>query len=502
MLDWAAAKAAATALAQGWQAEAGPGGAILLFDRDGIRASVGGGFASLTHRVAFTPDTPTRYASISKHILAVALLQAGLALDRPLGTWLEDLPAAIAAVPLGRALDMSGALPDMMEVLWQQGVPFTATLSSAEIGTVLRRLPGLNGAPGEEMAYSNTGWRLAQAVIEHCSGEDYAQLVARLAGTVDPSIRFCADESQTVPGLATGYWRDGEIWRRGRYGFHFSASGGIAGSAAGLARWCMALLAEDGPLAGLLPRLAAPRVFADGSASAYRLGLVAARLGQTALLGHGGSLPGYRNHMLLAPEAGVGVVLVSNREEDAHWPALAVLAALLGETLPQTAEDAPTGIFAEEAGPFWAELSPGAISVMGGYERLVVAEGGGWRSLPAYLALHLRPGRDGALEGRIGGRARRLVPVAPDTPLDARLTGSWRERGTGVALTIRGDGGALMPWAGTIGRETRLTPLPGARALADLGHGPWRHRPCLWLRPDGTLALASHRARVHVFERG
>lgn len=501
MLDWSAAAAAARSLAEGWQAEAGPGGAIVLFDRDGLCNSFSGGFADLAHRLPFTADTQCRFASISKHLLATALLQAGLSLDSPLGTWLEDLPDAIAAVPLGRALDMTGALPDMMEVFWQQGVPFTATLSATEIGSALRRLPGLNGPPGGEMAYSNTGWRLAQAVIEQCSGQDYAEVVARLVAPVDPSIRFIADESETVPGLATGYFSGGATWRRGRYGFNFSASGGIAGSAAGLARWCAALLAGRGALEGMLPRLGAVRRFVDGTESAYRLGLVATRLGGTALFGHGGSLPGYRNHMLIAPEAGIGVVVMMNREEDAHWPALRILAALLSEDLPKTADEVPTGLYAAESGPFWAELSPGAISVMGGYERLVEAAEGGWRSLPAYLDLQLRQAGDGRLDGVIGGAARSLLPVPGDQPLDAALPGLWRERSSGVTLLIRPDGSALMPWAATIGRETRLTPLPGARALADLGHGPWRHRPCLWLQPDGRLGLASHRARIHLFDR-
>lgn len=501
MLDWSAATALARSFAETWQAEAGPGGAIVLFDREGIRDSVSGGLADLAHQLAFTPETPTRFASISKHILATALLQQGVLLDRPLGDWLNDLPEAVAAVPLAHALDMTGALPDMMEVLWQQGVPFTASLTAPEIRTVLQRLPGLSGQPGQEMAYSNTGWRLGQAIIEQTSGLPYAEVVARLARPFDRSIRFIADEAEIVEGLASGYYREGESWRRGRYGFNYSASGGIAGSAAGLARWCVALLAGRGSLAGILPRLSEPRRFSDGTPSAYRLGLVAAQLGGTALIGHGGSLPGYRNHMLLAPEAGVGVVVTMNREEDAHWPTLRILAALLGEELPKTADQAPTGLFACDSGPFWAEFTPGAISVMGGYERLVEAEDGGWRSLPAYLDLQLRPAGSGRIEGRIGGVARSLTPVPVDQPLDPALIGAWRERVTGLRLSIHADGSALLPWAGTLRSQTRLTPLPGGCALADLTHGPWRHRPCLWLQPDGTLGMASHRARVHVFER-
>lgn len=501
MLDWPQARAEASAIAEDWTHEGGPGGAVVMFDRDGIREALGGGFASVENALPFTPDTQNRFASISKHFLAVSLLRAKIPLDAALGDLLDDLPGPLAPVPLARALDMTGALPDMMEVLWQQGVPFTATLGAGEIRAVLQQFPALNGAPGEEMAYSNTGWRLAQAAIERRTGLSYTQIIDRLVAPLGLPIRFVSDETEVVPGLASGYWRDGTTWRRGRYGMNFSGSGGMAGSATTLARWCSALLSETGPLAGMLELLLAPRRFNDGTGSCYRLGLVASSLGDIALVGHGGSLPGYRNHVLMAPALGVGVVVLTNREEDALWPCLRVLAALLGQGLPEPAEDAPVGLFAAETGPFWAELTPGAISVMGGYEKLVSGEAGELRSLPAYLDIALAHGGEDTLEGMIGGVPRRLLRVPPTTVLDGRLVGLWRERHFGVEIRVRPDGSASLPWAGSMRVDSPLTPLPGGRALADLAHGPWRHRPCLWLQPDGSLRLASHRARILHFDR-
>lgn len=501
MIDWMKGRAEAQALAEPWTRQGGPGGAIVLFDRNGVCESASGGFAVIEHRLSFTPDTQNRLASISKHICAALLLREGVSLDATLGSFIPELPEALGAVPLGRALDMTGALPDMMEALWQQGTPFTASLSAGEIFAAACRLPSLNAEPGSEMAYSNTGWRLAQAILERRTGKSAAQLVEELMAPAALPIRFVSDESEVVPGLATGYWHDGQAWRRGFYGFNFSASGGLAGSATGLARWAAGLMAGREPYAGLLDRLAAPRQFADGSESGYRLGLVASRLGGIRIIGHGGSLTGYRNHMLMAPEQGVGVVVLTNREEDALWPALRVLAALTGEALPSEADNVPTGLYAAEGGPFWAEFAGGAISFMGGYEKLVSDGNGGLRSLPAYLDVRLKPEVDGAFSGRIGGVSRRLLPVPPETTLDERLVGRWRDGRLGVEVTIRPDGTAAWPWAGTIGRETRLTSLPGGRALADLVHGPWRHRPCLWLQPDGSLRLAGHRSRILHFTR-
>jgi len=493
-LDWAGAANRAEEIAANWQREAGPGGAVILFDREGVRDAFAGGLASIEHGLPFTPTTTNRFASISKHILAVALLRAGVPLDGPLGKWLPELPAPLAEVTLGRALDMTGGLPDMMEAFWQQGVPYTATLDAEEIFALARRFPSLSAAPGTEMAYSNTGWRLGQRVLEKVTGKPYAEIVAALAGELGLGFRLPYDGAEIVPGLATGYWRAAEGWRRGHYGVHFSASGGIAGSAADLASWLSALLAGRGPLAGMLEKLAAPRHFADGSESVYRLGLVSSRLGGSDVIGHGGSLPGYRNHFLLAPGQGAGVVVMTNREEEALWPALTVLAALLGEELPVVAQ-APVGLFAADEGPFWAELAADSISYMGGFERLVVDSAGGLRSLPAYLDIRLRPEGSDALSGLIGGAKRTLRRVPDGTALDSRLVGRWHEPRFGTEIEIRADGTALMPWPSG-GRVTTLTPLPNGRALGDLLHGPWRSRPCLWLDSEGGLRVAGHRARI------
>ena len=84
----------------------------------------------------------------------------------------------------------------------------------------------------------------------------------------------------------------------------FSGSGGLAGTPGDLARWLAALLADAPPLRGVLAALTAPRKLADrGRVSFYGLGLARMQLGQEELIGHGGSLPGYKNHVLLAPAA-------------------------------------------------------------------------------------------------------------------------------------------------------------------------------------------------------
>jgi CubicO group peptidase (beta-lactamase class C family) len=199
----------------------------------------------------------------------------------------------------------------------------------------VRRLDGLNFATGTEISYSNTGYRLVQAAIE-AKGIDYrAALAERFFAPLGLSITLPEDQTEPVPNLATGYWKSAEGWRRGVYGLHFSASGGLAGTARDLMLWAQALLADREPVAGLLDRLSATRHLVDQRATEYGLGLAWSRLGARGLIGHGGSLPGFKNHFLLDREAGAGVVVLTNREDaDAHDIALRIMAALDGASLP------------------------------------------------------------------------------------------------------------------------------------------------------------------------
>ena len=100
MVDWTKGRNEAQAITEPWTRQGGPGGAIVLFDRDGVRESASGGFAVIEHRLPFTPDTQNRLASISKHICAVLLLREGVPLEETLGSFIPELPETLGAVPL------------------------------------------------------------------------------------------------------------------------------------------------------------------------------------------------------------------------------------------------------------------------------------------------------------------------------------------------------------------------------------------------------------------
>jgi hypothetical protein len=413
------------------------------------------------------------------------------------------LRPALAGVPLGRALDMTGGLPDLMETAWLLGVPFTAGMDRAALLSFAARLGALNYPVGAEFSYSNTGWRLAEHLLDRRGLPLGPSLDRAFFRPLGLGIRFPADEAEPVPGLTEGHWRAGADggWRRGRYGPHFSGSGGLAGTPRDLARWLAALLADAAPLRGALAALTAPRALADGRCSFYGLGLARLRLGGEELVGHGGSLPGYKNHVLMAPARGAGVVVACNREDaDPLAMALDVMAALLDTPAAPGAGDAPRACSPKADGPVWLELTGPDAVFLGAQERLVTGAAGLLRIPPG-----LPPMACAARARRSSGRSatRPPLPAGParrGRPEASPGSGAAPER----ARRSRWRCGAARPGDARGRPAPRRRPAPPARRQprpAGARARPWRQRACLWLRGPGALRLVTQRSRVLDFRR-
>lgn len=496
-MDWQAAAVEAGRIAQAWTAEGGPGGAVLLFDADDLRAQACGGLANLELALPFQADTAVRYASLSKHFLAACLLRAGEPrLDDYLGTHLA-LPPALGAVTVGRALDMTSGLPDALESLWLLGVPPGTPLGEPALLAFLRRLEGLNFAPGSEISYSNTGYRLVQAALEAKRDGYGTVLRERFFRPLGLGIRLPADEAEPVPQLAGGYWKSPSGWRCGRYGLHYSAAAGLAGSAQDLASWLQALLGGRAPADGLLSRLGRLRTLADGRTTGYGLGLARQALGSRILVGHGGALAGFRNQFLLDPQAGAGVLVVSNREDtDAATLALRVMAALHRTKLPEPARGVlPEGLYAMPGTPFWLEHAGGVVTFMGA-SGTVYPDDEGVAGGSAHLPIRLRQ-ENGAISGEIGHVPRRFVPVPAGLAPEPGWAGGWvcPAQNARFDVAVANGQARLTIGTGPLRTELKLRPIGEGRALTERGgDGPWTQRACVQFgRDEARLVTAGSR---------
>lgn len=492
-LDWAAAEAALVAGVT-WDA-AGPGGAAILFDRSGVRAVRAAGLESLATRRPFGAQSVVRYASVTKHVFASFVLAHPevIALDDPLGKHLPGLAPATAAVTVGQALDMSGGIPDTRECLTLIGHSIFTETRAPDLLAFHAAMERLNYPAGTEVHYSNGGYRLVEeAMRAHgLSFDDF--LAAELRGPRGIAMQAAEMWTDPVAGLCDGYWHDGTGWRVGLQGMHLSAAGSLIGSGNDLAEWGRALLAGEGSFAGRLAALTATRRLADGRATGYGLGMRRQMVGARELVGHGGSQPGFKSYLLLDPETGCGIAVVANRD-DVNTSALAaaVMAALLGETLPEAGSDLVAGLYVAESGADWIEVKGASVTRLDDEVAVHPRAGGGVDSQSPTSRLELA--MEGAsIIGEVGHAPARYLPATAE-PVPADLDGSYLCETFGATLAIRD--GAVVMGAGPTRRAMPLQPLGGGRFLFTLTDGPWTRRICLCRTGEDRFDLALSRARM------
>ncbi|WP_336769076.1 serine hydrolase domain-containing protein [Pantoea endophytica] len=494
---WQRAADVAQQITESWQQPGAPGGAMILFDAHQIHSTHCAGLADLAQQTPFSADSVVRFASITKHLFAALVTGPGrryLKLDDPLVQHLPQLRGANGQITVGQALDMSSGLPDVRETLSLLGLSVYNATRADDLLDFVAREGDLNYAPGSEISYTNTGYRLVEEALK-AKGVLFNDLLQQYI--CDPlDINLIAPESwfDIVPGLVPGYWQNGAQWQLSSAGLHLSASGSVTGSLNHLTRWLQSLLADSGPGAGVLQRLSAPRNLNDGRTSGYGLGITSSTLGSQTLFGHGGSHAGYKSYFLLHPELKIGVALVANREDvTTSESVLRVMAALLNRALPEKGHDLTPGLYVAEDAADWLEIKGATATWLGAGETL-------WRddvhgtavSLSSTFPMQLRHA-GAAIVGEIGHAARRFVPVQADQASLDHLQGRWFAPQWRSELVIEGD--SLIMGIGPAAIRARLQSLGNDRLLATAQDGPWEKRFAI-AREGDTLRLLLNRSRV------
>ena len=257
-----------------------PGLVVIVADRNGIVRSEAFGAATIDPPRPLTPETPLRVASISKAVVAIAVMRLveadTLDLDADVSRW------------LGWRL-RNPAFPDVPVTLRQLLSHTTGVVDGTSynfpLGTDIRSELGSHWSPsppGGRFAYANLNYGLVATVMEAATGERFDLLMTRLvlaplrldagynwSGASDTAVASAAtlyrtgkDESDRHPEgpwvaqvddlkgvrpvcpVRTTAGCDLEAYRPGTNGTLFSPQGGLRISALGLAKIGRMLLGQ------------------------------------------------------------------------------------------------------------------------------------------------------------------------------------------------------------------------------------------------------------------
>ncbi|MEM1182618.1 MAG: serine hydrolase domain-containing protein [Acidobacteriota bacterium] len=294
---------------------------------------------------ACSPSTPMRIASIAKPMTAVAILQlhekGALDLDAPIATYLTDYPSAAASkITTRHLLHHTAGIGGYKSNKERETVTEYESLAAAS-EVFARR--DLLFEPGSSYSYSTYGYVVLGWVLESVSGKSYEaylrENIWRPASMESTGVeRF----SQVDPSHSELYTKSkrGRIKKAKRNNLsNRIPGGGLYSTVEDLLRFGQSLL--DGTL--LSPEsLAALRSYPDverGSNNPYGVGFFIYQDDpeRGSLIGHSGAQTGASGQLMILPERGVVVAVLSNTSRS--WEhAIALSVEMIQAAVAETSE--------------------------------------------------------------------------------------------------------------------------------------------------------------------
>ncbi len=306
--------------------------AAVVYDQE-VLWSGGFGYADLERLIPATPSTIYSICSISKLFTSIAVMQlrdAGkLRLDDPLAKHLPWFTIKRTA-PEGPEITVEGLLTHASGLPRESDHPYW-TGPEFRFPTreeIIERLSKQETLYPAQMhfQYSNLGLSLAGEIVTAASGLAYGDYVSAnilkplILGSTSPEM----PENERGGRLAVGYSPLGRDGKRRPMPF-FSVRGiapaaGFASTAEDLSRfasWQFRLYAKGGNevlKANTLREMHRIHWIEPDFETSYGLGFSVWRNDGKLFVGHGGSCPGFRTHILLRPEERLAAVFLSNAQ--------------------------------------------------------------------------------------------------------------------------------------------------------------------------------------------
>ncbi len=449
--------------------------AVALVHRGRIVREEGFGWADREAGRRATHHTAFSLASITKPFTTTAmmtLVRAGaLSLDRPANDYLGsdkivDERGPARTVTVRHLASHASGLPTFF-VMYPEG----GAARQPTVAALLHDYGHLVAPAGEHFEYSNLAFAALGDIVARVSGQELGRaLQTRVLDPLGMEDSFFDTDLARRSEMAARYGDAGN-----RLPFYLTAtpaSGEMYASAHDMARFAMFHLGDDlGPRAAILSpaeraELHRPHTRATPSED-YGLGWQVLRGAKPAVVYHGGGQSGVSTELILVPDAGAAVVILSNRR---HGPFLRSLRDRLlrqvvpGWTgLPSPAEppSRPLDPIAAYAGTWRGTLlaqgrAVSAILVIDGPAKATLSIAGG-RAQPV-KELGLVNGRvSGMTTGDIGSadtRREHLDQIALDLKLRGdRLDGdilAWRKTSDSMTILphwalLRRDAPSLSP---------------------------------------------------------
>lgn len=309
-----------------------PGCAVGVMRKGEIVFERGYGMADLEQNVPVTPRTAFLVASISKQFTAasIALLeeQGKLSSEDDVRKYVPELRDYGHVIRIQHLIHHTSGLRDYSNLWGLSGRNRSAPITQAEALDLLTRQKQLNFTPGEQYSYNNSGYLLAEIIVERVSGlslgEFAAKNIFRPLG-MSRTLYYYGDRTATqsnddtvpiIENRAQPYLKavGGDEYRLVRTSYDSLGPGGVVTTLEDLARWDANFydnkLGKGGP--ALIERLLTLRPLTGGKAGTYGYGLMIEQYRGVPTVFHSGGSGGFSAFLQRFPNQQVSVAVLCN----------------------------------------------------------------------------------------------------------------------------------------------------------------------------------------------
>ena len=155
-----------------------PGASVVVIADGRVVVHRAYGMADLEHRVAATPETDYRLASVSKQFTAMAVMllarDGKLRYDQSVRDFLPELPAATQPATVRHLLNHTSGLWDYEDLIPESR---TAQLDDRDVLGLLATKDSVYFPTGTQYRYSNSGYVVLGLIVARLSGMSFPEFL-------------------------------------------------------------------------------------------------------------------------------------------------------------------------------------------------------------------------------------------------------------------------------------------------------------------------------------
>jgi D-alanyl-D-alanine carboxypeptidase len=288
-----------------------PGLSLAIVKNGRLVKAAGYGLSNVETATPATPETAYKVASISKPIIATAVMllaqEGKVGLNETVARYLPDCPPSWAEITVSHLLShTSGLVRDPLDYHSYTEQQPMAVIESAYT------LP-LQSKPGEKWSYSNIGYYVLAEIITRSAGMPWSDFIAKQlfepAGTTSTRL---TSVSAIIPNRARGYEIGPAGLSNAQDWIAVRPSGAYVSTVLDLAKLDV-FLGSYSPLdAARRAAMVTPVMLPDGKATSYGLGWnLDSYLGEERIA-HTGQYPGFRSEWERYPKQELSIVVLAN----------------------------------------------------------------------------------------------------------------------------------------------------------------------------------------------